>query len=145
VHFKFFPLLSPYVFPELVDESQNSTQQTEGVCNNTSGEVCEYDGEIGYWKSSKFISLTNYTIQCVGYVAKCNDEDAEGFLFTVNVRRQSTAVEGKKLVYCIVVYLKGVEIVYYCNFIRITIFKKMDITGMSFLVVCRKYLVLILT
>lgn len=68
----------------LVEESQLNAESTTISSKAESKQLVERDGEMGYLKNNGFNPMTNFSVECVGYVVESiGSTSANGFLFRV--------------------------------------------------------------
>lgn len=68
----------------LQEESQSTNAEPHPNLNKESKKLTEKDGEIGYIKNGVFHPMTNFSVDCVGYVVdRIGSTSGNGFLFRV--------------------------------------------------------------
>ena len=68
----------------LKEESNSTNAESTPSSSKDSKKLTEKDGEIGYHKNGVFYPMTNFSLDCVGYVVgRVGSTSANGFLFRV--------------------------------------------------------------
>lgn len=68
----------------LKEESNSTNAESTPSSSKDFKKLTEKDGEIGYHKNGVFYPMTNFSLDCVGYVVdRIGSTSANGFLFRV--------------------------------------------------------------
>lgn len=68
---------------DTVESTANATVTGESEFEETpSSKLIEFEGSIGFKKGNSFVSMTNFSLECVGYV-KGERRNIDGYMFWV--------------------------------------------------------------
>ena len=65
-------------------EQEVTPESSQTFSTREKKRLCNYNGEIGYMKGNSFVAVTNFSVECTGYVTgDINATTAEGYLVDV--------------------------------------------------------------